>query len=98
MERKKRRNFTPEFRREAVRMVVEGGSSVAGAARDLGISAGSLHQWIRQHKIDHSPNESGELTTVERKELRKLRAKVRELEMERAILKKATVFFAKESE
>ena len=98
MAKKRRRQFTPEFKREAVRLVREGGSSVAGAARDLGISAGSLHQWLKQYDIDHGPNAGGELTTAEREELRKLRSKVRQLEMERAILKKATAFFAKESE
>ena len=71
---------------------------VAQAARDLEVCETSLHRWIKQHKIDHGPNKAGEVTTAEREEIRQLRSKVRRLEMERAILKKATAFFAKESE
>ena len=95
---RKRRRFTPEFKREAVRLVLEGDVHVAQAARDLEVCETSLHRWIKQHRIDHWPNQSGEVTTAEREEIRQLRAKVRRLEMERAILKKATAFFAKESE
>ena len=95
---RKRRRFTPEFKREAVRLVLEGDVHVAQAARDLEVCETSLHRWIKQHKIDHGPNKAGEVTTAEREEIRQLRSKVRRLEMERAILKKATAFFAKESE
>lgn len=95
---KKRRRFTPEFRNEAVRLIIEGEVPVAQAARDLDVCEGSLHRWVRQHKVDHGPNEAGEVTSAEREEIRQLRAKVRRLEMERAILKKATAFFARESE
>ena len=95
---RKRRRFTPEFKREAVRLVLEGDVHVAQAARDLDVCETSLHRWIKQHEIDHGPNKAGEATTAEREEIRQLRSKVRRLEMERAILKKATAFFAKESE
>ena len=95
---RKRRRFSPEFKRETVRLVLEGDVHVAQAARDLEVCETSLHRWIKQHKIDHGPNKTGEVTTAEREEIRQLRAKVRRLEMERAILKKATAFFAKESE
>ncbi len=95
---RKRRRFTSEFKREAVRLVLEGDVHVAQAARDLEVCETSLHRWIKRHKIDHGPNKAGEVTTAEREEIRQLRSKVRRLEMERAILKKATAFFAKESE
>ena len=95
---RKRRRFTSEFKREAVRLVLEGDVHVAQAARDLEICETSLHRWIKQYEIDHGPNKGGEVTSAEREEIRQLRAKVRRLEMERAILKKATVFFAKENE
>jgi len=95
---RKRRRFSSEFKQEAIRLVREGGVSIAEAARDLDLCESSLHRWIKRHKIDHGPNLAGELTTPEREEIRQLRTKVRRLEMERAILKKATVFFAKESE
>ena len=95
---RKRRRFSSEFKQEAIRLVLEGDVSVAEAARDLDVCETSLHRWIKQHKIDHGPNEAGEVTSAEREEIRQLRTKVRRLEMERAILKKATAFFARESE
>ena len=95
---KKRRRFTSEFKREAVRLVLDGEISVAQAARDLDVCETSLHRWVQQHEIDQGPKQAGALTTAEREEIRQLRAQVRRLEMERAILKKATVFFAKENE
>ena len=95
---RKRRRFSAEFKREAVRLVLEGDVSVAEAARDLDVCETSLHRWIKQHRVDHGPNPASDVTTAEREEIRQLRSKVRRLEMERAILKKATAFFAKESE
>ena len=95
---KKRRRFTSEFKREAVSLVLDGEISVAQAARDLDVCETSLHRWVQQQEIDQGPKQAGDLTTAEREEIRQLRAQVRRLEMERAILKKATVFFAKENE
>lgn len=93
--RKKPRRFTPEFKREAVTYLVESGKSLEAAARELGISATSLGRWR-----DHLEAE-GELQVAEEtpeEELKRLRKRVKKLEMEREILKKATAFFAKESE
>ena len=95
---RKRRRFTPEFKLEAIKLVKEGGVKVAQAARDLGIYETCLRRWIKQYEVDHGSNPRGALTTEEREELRRLRRDVRRLEMEREILKKATAFFAKESE
>ncbi len=65
---RKRRRFTPEFKREAVRLALEGDVHVAQAARDLDVCETSLHRWIKQHEIDHGPNKAGEVTTAEREE------------------------------
>ena len=90
--------YTDEFRTEAVRLASSGDQSVAAVARDLGVSAQQLHRWIRQHEVDQGAGPAGALTTAEREELRQLRRENKRLKMEREILKKATAFFAKESE
>ena len=94
----KRRRFSREFKLEAVKLVQEGGVKVGQAAQDLGIYEVSLRRWIQQHEIDRGRGAAGALTTDEKGELARLRREVRTLRMEREVLKKATAFFAKESE
>ena len=93
----KRRKHTEEFRAGAVRLVLEEGRPVAEVARDLDIHRSLLCTWVRRAKIDAGKGPLGALTTAEREELARLRKQVRVLEMERALLKKAAAFFAKES-
>ncbi len=95
---KKRRSFSKDFKLEAVKLIKEGGLSVARAAKDLGVYETSLRRWIKQYEIDHGKGPAGALTTAEKEELRRLRREVRTLRMEREVLKKATAFFAKEGE
>jgi len=87
--------YPPEFKLEAVRLVKEGGRKIADVARDLGMSGESLRNWIRQYEIDNGQREG--LTTSEREELQRLRREIRILREEREILKKATAFFAQET-
>jgi transposase len=94
---KKRRQFTKEFRAEAVRLVLEQKQSITEAAQDLGIWPSCLARWIEQAKADRGDGKPGVLTTEERAELAQLRRENRTLRMEREILKKATAFFAKEN-
>lgn len=88
--------YPPEFRREAVELVRVSGNSIRQVARDLGCSNQALRTWIKQATVDAGKAEG--LTTDERAELRELRKRVRTLEMEREVLKKAAAFFARESE
>ncbi len=92
--RRPRRSFTEEFKAGAVRLVLDQGKSVSGVARDLDLTASALQAWVTQARADRSKGKTG-LTTAEREELTKLRKQVRELTMERDILKEAAVIFAK---
>ena len=89
--------YTPEFKEEAVRMIVDRGYSVADVAERLGVSAHSLYKWVRAVKPDKSEAEVAELVEA-KSEILKLRAQLRRTEEERDILKKAARYFAKEPE
>jgi transposase len=87
--------YTPEFKAEAVRLVRSTPDKPASQiARELGVSDNALRIWVKQAKVDQGEREG--LTTEEREELRRLRKEVKVLRQEREILKKATVFFARE--
>ena len=87
--------YTPEFKAEAVQLVRSATDKLASQiARELGVSDNALRSWVKQAQIDQG--ERGGLTTEEREELSKLRKEVKVLRQEREILKKATVFFARE--
>jgi transposase len=91
--RRPRRQFTDEFKREAVRLVLEG-KSIPAAARDLDLTESNLRIWVERARADRTNGKTG-LTTAEREELARLRKENRELRTEREILKKAAAFFAK---
>ena len=97
MSRRQRRSFTPEFKAEAVRLVLEGNKSAGQIARDLDVVETSLREWVRRAEIDAGRGPKDALNTSEREELQRLRKENRVLEMEREILKKAAAFFAKET-
>jgi transposase len=89
--------YAPEFRAEAVELIRSGTKTIRGLSRDLGVSDQTLRNWLRQGDIDAGVRRDG-LTTSEREELRRLRSEVRTLRMERDLLKKAAVFFAKDGD
>jgi len=95
---KTRRTLTPEFKAQAVKLVTEQGKGLAEVARDLDLGESMLRAWKRALTKggDHAFPGRGNPPAHE-EELRRLRAEVKRLTMERDILKKATAFFARES-
>ena len=89
--------YPREFRTEAVELIRSGSKSIAELSRDLGITDQTLRNWLKQADLDAGRRHDG-LTTGEREELRRLRAENRTLRMERELLKKAAVFFAKDGD
>jgi len=88
--------YPEQFRREALKLVRQG-RSTPDVAGSLGITAQSLRNWKRQDERDRRERDDG-LTSAEREELRELRKRVRRVEQERDILKRATALFARETE
>jgi transposase-like protein len=83
----KYKTYSPEFRDEAARLVVETSRAIADVARELGISETSLGNWVRAYREKHA-GEEPPLQVSERARLRELERRNRELEMELAFLKK----------
>jgi transposase len=92
--RRPRRQFSEEFKQQAVRLVLDEGKSVGSVARELDLVPSALGQWVKHAQAERTHGRTG-LTTAEREELSRLRKQVRILEEEREILKKAAAFFAK---
>ncbi len=89
--------YTPEFKDEAVRQVLERGYPVNEVAERLGVSAHSLHKWVKAAKPDNTERQASELLAA-KSEILKLRAQLRRTEEERDILKKAARYFAQQPE
>jgi transposase len=92
---RKHRHYSTEFRAEAVRMAETSGFSIRQVALDLGIANQTLGVWIR---AAHERPVGTPLAADERAELEELRRRVKVLETEREILRKAAAFFAQETE
>ncbi len=93
-----RRQFSREFKLEAVRLVKDRGVSVAQAARDLDVHENVLRKWMRELATDPQQAFPGKgLMKPEQAELERLKKENAKLRMERDILKKAAAYFAKES-
>ncbi len=88
--------FPSEFRAEAVKLMRESEKPLPVLAKDLGVSEQTLRNWRRQAEIDAGARDG--VSSDQSEELRRLRREVRTLAMEREVLRKAAVFFVKESE
>ena len=89
--------FSPEFKEEAVRRVVDRGHPVAEVAERLGVSAHSLYKWVKAVKPDKTDEHAAALIEA-RSEVLKLKAQLKRAEEERDMLKKAARYFAQNPE
>lgn len=93
----RRSKFSPEFREQAVRAVIDTSRPIADVARELGLVAQTLSNWVNEYRRQCAGENPGEqLTVSEKEELARLRKENRELRMEKEFLGKAAAFFAKE--
>jgi len=91
----KRMKYDAEFREGAVRIVEETKKPIAQVARDLGVNEGTLGNWVNQARAAREGR--GELAKDDYEELKRLRAEVAELRMERDVLKRSVVLWVKEA-
>ena len=89
-----RRRFSPQFKAEAVQMVIETGKPIAEIARDLGIHDGTLGNWVNAWRQAH-PQPVASDSPVERARVKEMEDEIRRLRMENEFLKKAAAFFAR---
>lgn len=98
MATKGRRSFTPEFKREAVKLAEQPGRSLTAAARELGIERSVLKRWVENFAAGrYEKDKALPLKAAQQQENEQLRRELAKVRMERDILKKALGFFAKES-
>ena len=95
--RRPRRHFTAELKADAVKICKVGDRTIGQVAAELDLTETSLREWLRRADVEAGKAGPEVLAMDEREELRELRKRVKRLEMEREILKKATAFFAKEN-
>ena len=93
-----RKKYPKEFKLDAISLVLDQNYTQQEAASSLDINRNMLGRWIKEHKSDNGQafRGNGKLTP-EQEEIRNLKTRVKQLEMEKDILKKATGFFAKET-
>jgi transposase len=92
---RQRKSYTPEYKDQIARMVVEESRSIASAAREIGVNEQTLRNWVNAYRQAHA-GEEPPLTMSERARLRELEKENRELKLEKEFLGKAAAFFASE--
>ena len=91
----KRTKYDREFREGAIRIVNETGRPIAQVARELGVNEGTLGNWVVRDREKRQSTDG--LSTGDIEELKRLRAEVAELRMERDVLKRSVVLWVKEA-
>lgn len=95
----KRKRYTKEFKEGAVRLVTEQKRTQADVAKSLGVSTWTLSHWVKAASVEGSDAFRGNGNrSAEEQEIFELRRQIRQLEEERAILKKAAAYFARHVE
>ena len=89
-----RRKFSPQFKAEAVQLVIESGRPIAHVARELGVVEQTLGNWVAAWR-DANPEPETALSPVERARVKEMEEEIRRLRMENEFLKKAAAFFAR---
>jgi transposase-like protein len=92
----RRRRYTPEFKDEAAKMVIETSRPIAEIAREIHVHEGTLGSWVAKYRVNHA-GEQPLLSITDRARLRLLEKENRELKMKAEFLGKAAAFFAQES-
>ncbi|MEV0351304.1 IS3 family transposase [Nonomuraea sp. NPDC050680] len=87
---RRRRQFSPEFKEEAVRMVLEGERTVASVAREFGINASTLGSWVNRHRIAHAQDDQQPVSGPDRARIRELERENAELRGEADVLEKSS--------
>jgi len=93
---RKRKSYTPAYRREAAHLVIDTGRPIVQVAREIGVGEALLGRWVALERARTDPPEA--LDVDERAELTRLRAENAELRMDREFLRKAAAFFATENQ
>jgi transposase len=87
--------YPPEFRRDAVAMVLDEERPIAEVGRAVGVNPGTLGNWVGLERIERGEREG--LTVDERAEYLEMRAEIAQLRMERDLLKRSLAFWVKET-
>lgn len=90
-----KRSFSPEFRDDAVKLVIESSRPIAQVARELGIGEGTLGSWVNKYRRDHA-GEEPPLGVSDRARLREVERQLREVKLENEFLKRAASYFAQD--
>jgi transposase len=94
---RRRRFFPPEYKAEVVELIRSSGKTAGQVAKELGLTETAVREWVKRADLDAGRRADG-LVSSEREELRRLRRENRDLREEREILRKAAVFFARETD
>lgn len=90
-----KKSYSPEYREEAVKLVIETSRPIAQVAKELGINAGTLSNWVNAYRREHT-GEEPQLSVQDKARLRQLERENRELRMELEFAKKVASYFAKD--